>query len=164
MDTSRLEVGRIDRAHGLRGEVVVALTTDREERVAPGSVLWAGAVALTVLASRAHQGRWIVAFGGVGDRDAADALRGLALSAEPLDAQDGTIWVHELVGATAVLVDGTTVGTVIEVQANPAHDLLVLDSGALVPAVFVTDTSALPVRVVLDPPEGLFDLTGPDAD
>jgi 16S rRNA processing protein RimM len=64
--------------------------------------------------------------------------------------------VHELIGATAVLVDGTEVGTVDGVEANPASDLLVLDSGALVPVVFVTAHE--PGRVTIDPPEGLLDL------
>ncbi len=49
------------------------------------------------------------------------------------------MWVHELVGAEVVLPDGTAVGAVEAVQDNPAHELLVLDSGALVPVVFVTD-------------------------
>ena len=39
---------------------------------------------------------------------------------------------------------------------NPAADLLELDSGALVPVVFVTEQS--PERIVIDPPDGLFEL------
>ena len=54
------------------------------------------------------------------------------------------------------LADGTAVGTVDEVQANPAADLLVLDSGALVPVVFVTEHARRPLTI--DPPEGLLDL------
>lgn len=160
----RLEVGRVDRAHGLRGEVVVSLTTDRDERVGPGAKLWVGPTVREVVASRPHQGRWIVAFADVEDRNAADALRGETLTAEPLDTDDGTMWVHELVGAEVLLADGTVVGTVAEVHDNPAHDLLVLDGGTLVPAVFVTDSSGLPERVVIDPPEGLLDLAAGSAD
>ena len=63
---------------------------------------------------------------------------------------------HELVGARVVLVDGEAVGTVTEVESNPAADLLVLDSGALVPVVFITQHEQ--GRVTIDPPEGLFDL------
>jgi 16S rRNA processing protein RimM len=70
--------------------------------------------------------------------------------------EEGTFWVHELVGATVVLVDGTEVGTVAEVESNPASDLLVLDSGPLVPVVFVVDQA--PGRLTFDPPEGLLDL------
>jgi 16S rRNA processing protein RimM len=97
-----------------------------------------------------------VQFDGVADRAAAEAWRGVVLRAEPVADDDEALWVHELIGAIVVLVDGTEVGTVTEVQANPASDLLVLDGGALVPVVFVTEHAA--GRVTVDPPEGLFDL------
>ena len=150
-----LEIGRITKAHGLRGEVIVALTTNRLERIEPGSWMLADDRALEVVASRPHQGRYIVAFAEVEGRDEADALRGAILTAEPLDDPD-ELWVHELVGALVVEADGTERGTVEAVQANPAHDLLVLDTGALVPLTFVVDQS--PGRVVIEAPEGLFDL------
>jgi 16S rRNA processing protein RimM len=150
-----LEVGRIGRAHGLRGDVVVSLTTDRLERVAPGAVLVTDAGELEVQASRPHQGRWIVAFAGYDSRDDADRLRGLVLRAEAVD-DPAEMWVHDLVGAEVVTVDGDIVGRCTGVVANPAADLLELDSGALVPVVFVVDHT--PGRVTIDPPEGLFDL------
>ncbi len=152
----RLEVGRVHKAHGLKGDVSVSLTTDRLERVEPGSRLFADDVEHTVARST-HQppDRWIVGFAGVTDRTGAEALRGALLTAEPLDDED-ELWVHDLVGAAVVLVDGTPVGVVEAVQDNPAHDLLVLDTGDLVPVVFVVDGSDLPERVVIDPPEGLL--------
>lgn len=157
-----LEVGRVDKAHGLRGEVIVALTTDRTERLAPGSRLWVDEDERAVVRSNPHHHRWIVAFEGLSDREAAEALHGATLRAEPLDADDGALWVHELVGAEVTLTDGTSVGRVASVQDNPAHELLVLDSGSLVPVVFVTDAAGLPEVIVIDPPEGLLDpdLTG----
>jgi 16S rRNA processing protein RimM len=87
-----------------------------------------------------------------------EGWRGVVLRAEPTDdpVDEGTFWVHELVGAAVALVDGTAVGVVTEVESNPASDLLVLDSGALVPIVFVVDHG--PGTVTIDPPEGLFDL------
>ncbi|HEX7134496.1 MAG TPA: ribosome maturation factor RimM [Iamia sp.] len=155
--TDRLEVGRVHKAHGLKGDVSVSLTTDRLERVEPGSRLFVDDVEHEVARS-AHQppDRWIVGFAGVGDRTAAEALRGALLTAVPLDAEEDELWVHELVGATVALRDGTTVGVVEAVQDNPAHELLVLDTGDLVPVVFVVDASELPERVVIDPPEGLL--------
>jgi 16S rRNA processing protein RimM len=150
-----LEVGRIGRAHGLRGEVVVSLTTDRLERVAPGAVLVTDAGELEVRASRPHQGRWIVAFAGQDNREDADRLKGLILRAEAVD-DPAELWVHDLVGAEVVTVAGETVGRCTGVVANPAADLLELDSGALVPVVFVVDHT--PDRVTIDPPDGLFDL------
>ncbi|HEV7721729.1 MAG TPA: ribosome maturation factor RimM [Iamia sp.] len=153
----RLEVGRVHKAHGLKGDVNVSLTTDRLERVEPGARLFVAGVEHEVARSTTQPpDRWIVGFVGVTDRTAAEALRGAALTAEPLDADEGEIWVHELVGATVALPDGTAVGVVESVQDNPAHDLLVLDTGDLVPVVFVVDGSDLPERVVIDPPEGLL--------
>jgi 16S rRNA processing protein RimM len=150
-----LEVGRITRTHGVRGEVVVVLTTDRLERLAPGATLHSDAGELVVAAARPHRDRWIVAFEGRRDREAAELLRGLVLRAEPLDDPD-ELWVHELVGATVATPSGTRLGTCVAVVANPAADLLELEGGALIPVVFVVDRG--PGWVTVDPPEGLFDL------
>lgn len=152
-DPPLLEVGRIVKAHGLRGEVVVKLLTDRPERVAPGSILHTHRGPLEVLASRPHQSGFLVSFAGVAGREAADALRGTPLSAPALDDPD-TWWVHELIGAEVVGVDGTAYGPVVAIEANPASDLLVLETGGLVPLRFVTDRN--PDRLVIDPPEGLL--------
>ena len=152
-----LEVGRITKPHGVRGDVLVMLSSERVERLDPGSVLVTDRGSLTVVSSSLHNDRWIVRFGGIDDRDEADAWRGVALRAEPLEDEDHhVLWVHELVGATVALVDGTEVGAVVEVESNPASDLLVLESGALVPVVFVTEQR--PGRVTIDPPDGLLDL------
>lgn len=141
--------------HGLRGEVVVELSTNRTERLAPGTVLETARGPLEVVRSSAHHHRWIVAFAGVGDHAGAEALRDVVLSAEALDDPDA-LWVHQLVGAEVVDVAGVAHGTVTAVQANPASDLLVLADGALVPLRFVVSSG--PGRVVVDPPAGLFDL------
>lgn len=152
---TRLEVGRIDKPHGLRGEVIVSLSTNRDERVAPGTVLYAGDRALTVETSRPHQNRWIVQFTGLSRREDADALHGAQLTADPIDDPDA-LWIHEMLGAEVVLTDGSLVGTIREVMANPANDILVLDNDFLVPIDFVTGRDD--GRIVIDPPEGLFDL------
>jgi len=154
-----LEVGRITKAHGLRGEVVVHLVSDRTERLDRGSVLQSDRGDLLVVASRPHADRWIVSFEGCTTREGAEALRGTALRAEAVegDGADGELWVHELVGVRVVERDGTDRGTVESVQANPAADLLVLDSGALVPVVFVVDGPSGGTLTV-EVPDGLFDL------
>jgi 16S rRNA processing protein RimM len=153
----RLEVGRVAKAHGLRGEVVVVPITNQSGRFDAGAELWAGSRPLRVATSRPHQGGHLVRFDGVEDRTAAERLRGTILTADPLGpAPEGEVWVHELVGAPVEDRAGTPLGTVVAVQANPAHDLLVLDSGALVPMVFLVDVDD--GRIVIDPPEGLLDL------
>ena len=149
-----LEVGRIVKPHGIRGEVIVELVTNRTERVATGSVLATPSGSLEVERSSPHQGRWIVAFAGVADRNQAEALRGTRLSAEPID-DEGELWVHALIGAEVVDVAGRAHGRVESVEANPASDLLVLGDGRLVPLVFVVESS--PERVVVDVPAGLLD-------
>lgn len=141
--------------HGLRGEVVVELFTNRTERLSAGTVLGSGRGPLEVVRSSPHHHRWIVAFAGVGDHAGAEALRGEVLSAEALEDPDA-LWVHELVGAEVIDAAGRARGTVVAVQANPASDLLVLDGGALVPLRFVV--SRQPGRVHVDEPAGLFDL------
>src|SRR5213079_2325628 len=65
-----------------------------------------------------------------------------------------TLWVHELIGTVVYDVNGLFYGRVMEVEANPASDLLVLPQG-LVPLTFVVDQAA--GRVTIDPPEGLID-------
>jgi len=153
----RLEVGRIGRAHGLRGEVYVTPVSNVRERFAPGSVLWAGDRELVVTASRSQQQRLLVRFVGVDDRDAAEALRNRVLVADPLGAApEGELWVHELIGSEVRDRAGAVLGRVVSVEANPAHDLLVLDAGPLVPMVFVV--SAGDGVVVVELPDGLLDL------
>jgi len=156
-----LEVGRIGRAHGVRGAVHVSLGTDRVERVQPEAQLFDGTTWLTIESSRrvpGNSGRyetWIVQFAGVDDRNAAEALAGRTLSAEPIE-DDDALWVHELIGCHVVDADGVDRGVCVAVLDNPAHDILELDTGHLVPVVFVTEHADGVVRVAV--PEGLFDL------
>jgi len=150
-----LEVGRIGRAHGLAGEVRVELWSDEESRLAPGSVLRTARGPLTVAAARRHQRHYLVRFREVADRTGAEALRGLALTAPPVE-RPGTLWVHELIGAIVVDVNGRELGRVEAVEANPASDLLVLTSGGLVPLRFVVSHEP-GARVVVDVPPGLLE-------
>jgi 16S rRNA processing protein RimM len=150
-----LEVGRIVKPHGLAGEVVVALTTDRTERLARGTTLQSDRGPLTVQEARPFQGRFLVEFAGVTDRTSAESLRGVVLLAGAL-ADPDALWVHELIGARVVAVDGSLLGTVAAVEANPASDLLVLDAGGLVPLRFVTAVQP-GEQVTVDIPPGLLD-------
>jgi 16S rRNA processing protein RimM len=155
-----LEIGHIARPHGLRGEVVVDLVSTVEDRLAPGSRLEYQGGELVVERSQAlpgkpspRGGRWLVQFAGVASRDQAEALAGATLRAEPLEGAEG-LWVHQLVGSEVVDQAGEARGKVAAVEANPASDLLVLESGALVPLRFVV--AAGPGKLTVDAPEGLF--------
>lgn len=156
MAAPRLEIARIGKAHGLRGDVHVWPITDRDERFAPGARSFVGSRELVVAQARRQSDHWVVRFEGVDDRSAAEALNGGVLMAEPLGPlPEGEFWVHELVGQSVRDQHGIVRGIVEAVQENPAHDLLVLDTGALVPMVFVRETADGVISI--DVPDGLFD-------
>lgn len=154
-ERATLEVGRIVKAHGLRGQVQVDLWSDRVERLAPGGTLSSERGPLVVIDAAAHQARFIVSFDRINSREEADRWRGVVLSA-PRIHDESVIWIDQLYGAQVVDRQGVLHGVVVDVEANPASDLMVLDSGALVPLTFVVTLEANS-RVEIDAPEGLFE-------
>ncbi len=155
MSPDLLEVGRITKPHGLKGDLLVILTTTRRERVEAGSVMFADGTELTVESSRPHQDRFIVKFAGVNTREAADELRGRLLQAEPIVDPD-ELWVHELIGCVVTTTDGMACGVVTEVEDNPASDLLVTDAEKFIPVRFITEYTA-GESILVDVPDGMFD-------
>jgi 16S rRNA processing protein RimM len=151
-----LEVGRIQRAHGLRGELTVNFTTNRSERWAPGARLMIAGEWRTVSASRPHQGKVLVQLDGVPDRTAAERLAGQVVYATGIDDPEA-LWVDEIIGSVVVDQSGAEHGVVVEVVENPASDLMLLEGGALVPLAFVTIVDALVHVVRVEVPEGLFE-------
>ncbi len=156
-DPNLLEIGRLGRAHGIRGEIFVTLTSDRVERVAEGSSMEADGTWLTIVSSRPSGNRFIVRFAEIESRNDAERMTGKILRAHPLDDPDA-LWVHEMIGASVVDTGGKQWGICVAVVANPASDLLELNTGALVPSVFVVESTA--ETIVIDPPDGLFELKG----
>ena len=152
----RLEVGKIDKAHGVHGDVVVTLLSDRTERLDVGAVLFRDdGLQLTVRASRPHQHRFIVQFDEIRGRDQADDHRGTTLYGDPIEDAD-TLWVHDLIHSPVVDTNDEPLGTVESVLENPASDLLVLEDDRLIPLTFFVEQRA-DGTIVVDPPEGLFD-------
>ncbi len=86
-----LEVGRIGRPHGIKGDVFLDLVTDHTERAQVGSRLWGRDRWLTITQSSASNKRWRVHFDGVDNRNAAEAWTGVAVSAEPIDDPDASV-------------------------------------------------------------------------
>jgi 16S rRNA processing protein RimM len=168
----QLVVGRILRPHGVRGEVVVDVTTDDPQaRYELGSVLVtepSSAGPLTIDGLRPHQGRLLITFEGIEDREQADGLRGVLLCVDSADVappeDPEEFHDFQLVGLTAVDADGAPVGEVTRVEHGPGHDTLVLrlpaGGQALVPFVhaIVPEVDVAAGRLVLTPPEGLLDL------
>jgi 16S rRNA processing protein RimM len=166
----QLVIGQIARPHGIRGEVVVEVTTDDPAArfVAGSDLATAAGRLLRIEAVRPHQGRLIIAFEGVLDRDAADELRGVKLcvdSAEIGEPEDPDEFNDfQLIGLSVVDVEGKPLGEVVRIEHGPAADLLVvrLTEGrdALVPFVraIVPTVDISGRRVVLTPPPGLLEL------
>lgn len=162
-----LAVGRVGRAHGVRGEVSVEVRTDDPgARFAPGTALATeDAGTLTVETVRSHSGRLLVRFAGIEDRTSAEALRGLLLLVDsddiPPSENPEEFHDHELIGLAAVTADGAELGEIVDVEHH-GQDLLVLrrptGEDALVPFVraIVTTVDVPGGRVVLDPPPGLL--------
>lgn len=151
-----LEVGKVVKAHGLRGELLVRLFSDRPERTAVGVRFETDRGPLIVTASRKHQEMYIMSCEGIADRNASELYRGVVLRAVALE-DAGALFVHDLIGSTVVESNGTERGTVRSVLANPASDLLELESGALVPLNFVVGEPTDGV-ITVDVPDGLFEL------
>ncbi len=184
-EVAKLEIGSIDRAHGIKGEVVVNLSTNIKERLNVGTELFLdesqkidGLQKIIVKAARPHKKKYIVSFEGIGSRNEAEELKGQKLFAIPIslsistsndtststsadastpmgDLSGARFFLHELVGCEVVDQHNKSYGKVIELQPNPASDLLVLESGALVPSVFIKSVSDGKINV--DAPDGLFD-------
>lgn len=168
-----LVVGRVVKAHGITGEVVVDVRTDDPEtRFAPGTSLRArikGGIEklLVVGASRPHGGRLLVRLEGVVDRDGADALRGTLFLVDssdlpPIDDPD-EFYDHQLEGLRVRTTAGADVGTVAEVLHTAAGELLSVRTGdreVLVPFVgaIVTSVSLADQVIEIDPPDGLLEL------
>lgn len=150
-----LSIGRLIKPHGLKGEIVVRLTTNRVERLDPGSTLFTAVDTLVVETSRPKDRDFLVRFVGCDDRDSVEGLVGEQLFAEPIE-DPNELWIHDLIGSVVTDQAGVVRGTIESVEANPASDLLVLDSGALVPARFVIRSGD--GRVDVDVPDGLFEL------
>ena len=171
-----LVVGRVVKAHGVTGEIVVEIRTDDPDtRFLPGTALRAkpsrgGAEHTYVIDSvREHGGRLLMRLDGVADRDAADALRGTVFvidSADlpPIEDPD-EFYDHQLEGLRVQTIAGRQVGTVAEVLHTAAGELLAVraerDGGeVLVPFVsaIVTSVSLADQTIEIDPPEGLIEL------
>ena len=168
----QIAIGQIGRAHGIRGEVAVAVRTDEpDERFVPGVALATEPPErgpLTVAATRWHSGRLLVMFEGVRDRNAAEDLKGtlLVLDSAEIQAPDDPdeFYDHQLIGLAVVTAAGDSVGEVTDVLHH-GQDLLVVRrapgpaADALIPFVsaIVTEVDVPGGRLVVDPPPGLLD-------
>jgi len=114
-----------------------------------------GKLVIVRSSSLSESGRWLVSFEGFHTKEAAESLRGVVLRAAPIDVP-GALWIHQMIGADVYDGEGSHIGVVKSVQANPASDLLILEDGRLIPLSFVTAQDS--GRLTVNAPSGLLDL------
>lgn len=177
--TTSLRVGRLVKAHGLKGALKVELyTDDPAKRFVPGASFslqvpesspWHGK-SIELAELRWYNDHPVAFFVGIDDRTAAETLVKaiLWIDADIAEEQEPDAWYdHQLVGLKA-LRDGAEIGEVVRVDHLPAQDLLVIKTGdreVLVPFVSaIVPTVDLDAgTVTLTPPAGLFeDLAEPE--
>lgn len=164
-------VGRVARAHGIRGQVIVNPDTDfPEERFQPGAELFiernGSIVPLRITTVRFHRERPVIGFEGVNTMNDAETLAGIEMRV-PVDRlaplPPDTFYRHDLIGCTVETTSGRQVGTVTDVEGSIGGSRLII-SGAngeiLVPLVapICREIDTVAKRIVIDPPDGLLDL------
>jgi 16S rRNA processing protein RimM len=139
-----IAVGRITRAHGVKGEVAVHVLTEVGSRFDPGEKVYLEqdeSRPLSISSSRPHRDRLLVTFEEIPDREAAESLHGhylfVAATSSPLPP-DGAYWAHQLIGCRVSGDDGRDMGVVAEVIHTEANDVWVVvgdGTQTLVPAL-----------------------------
>jgi 16S rRNA processing protein RimM len=178
---TQLRVGRLTKAHGLKGGLKVELyTDDPDRRFTPGASFtlqvpsespWHGK-RLELAELRWYNGHPVGFFVDVADRTAAESLAKaiLWIDQDPAESDEPDAWYdHQLVGLDVVRND-VVVGTIARLEHLPAQDLLVVtvpgqgagvvkDREVLVPFVraIVPIVDIAANRVIVTPPEGLFE-------
>jgi 16S rRNA processing protein RimM len=171
---NQLRVGRLVKAHGLKGALKLELYTDNpERRFVPGSAFtlqvpeaspWHGKT-ITVREYRVMNGNPVVFFEGVDDRDGAEALvRAILWIDQDIDEPEENAWyAQQLIGLDVVRGE-EVIGEIVRVEHFPAQDLLIVKATstgdevmvpfveAIVPAVEISAG-----RVLVTPPAGLFE-------
>lgn len=157
----RIEIGRIARAHGIRGEVVIVTHDPESELLDDLPALWIGGVERRVLEARGTHRGWLVLLDGMATRNDAEALRGQVVEIDraALALDDDDILLDDLIGCRVQLPDGRPWGTITEILGG-MQDLLVIHDGDLermLPLVdeFVTGIDLAAGVVTVDPPDGL---------
>jgi 16S rRNA processing protein RimM len=166
-----LLVGRVARAHGLKGQIAVSPETDfMEDRFRTGQVLLIGPSDRTreyeIRDVRFHQGRPIIGLAGVETMNDAEALAGSDVwlsESQVAPLPEGTFYRHDLVGCEVHDTKGTRLGSVTGVEGTLDRSHLVVDEHMMIPLVagIVKSIDIAARRVIVDPPEGLIELNSP---
>ena len=156
-----LAVGRVARAHGVRGRILIAPYNAGSQGLGQVRRLWLGNREFEVeRAERVHLG-YLVALRGVGDREQAAELRGQEVRVDRAELpalDEGEMYAVDLIGYAVSDPEGKLHGVVEDLEEAGPQDLLRLQGGALVPLGLVKEVQPEQRRIVIDAPPGLFDL------
>ena len=164
----QLVVGRIGRAHGVLGEATVQVQTDDPDvRFKVGAKLSLdNGKDLTIRSARWHNQILLLAFDGIIDRNQIEELRDQMISAEVdiTSLSPGEYHYQQLLGCQVFLQSNELIGEVDEIVKLPGQDLLSVaknDKKVLIPMVkkIIISIDVSTKKIVVDPPEGLLDVT-----
>ena len=173
-NSTKLRVGRLLKAHGLKGAIKLELYTDSpNERFVPGAVLelqvpeespWFGKT-IKVLELKWYNSSPVLFLENINDRDAAESLiKAILLVDQPLDASptEPDAWFDHQLAGLKVMRDGVQIGMLTRVDHMPAQDLLIIKTEAgdvLLPFVkaFVPKVDVENGLIEITPPGGLFE-------
>jgi 16S rRNA processing protein RimM len=169
-DATLIELGRVVRPHGVRGEVKVLPLTDWPERfkkihslfleIDKGTGMWVD------IEKVRFQGKWVlIKFCTVTDRVEADNLRGASLKVKEEDCKDlpeNVFHTYDVVGSEVITEAGETIGKVVDVLPLPAQDIFVVRKGnkeIMIPAVdaFIKNVDLTLKQIIISPIEGLLE-------
>lgn len=169
MDEELLVVGRVARAHGNKGQVIVNPDTDfAEDRFQAGKVLIVGdpGTPRPITSARFHSGRPVIGLEGIDSMDAAERLAGAELKMRMSDLgalPEGTYYRHDLVGCQVQDTDGRLIGLVTAVEGPMDRSRLVIDAPhgevliPLVPEICV-EVAPADKKIRVKAPDGLIEL------
>ncbi len=157
-------IGKLQRAHGVTGEIVLGITTDFPERITRGKVIYLGAdhSPRKISGARPFNTNVLITLDGIRNREEAAQLTNLEVFVridELPPLSEGQYYHHQLVGLKAVLEDGTEIGTVAEIMETGANDVYVIADPAgkeiLLPAIdsVIIKVDIPAKQMVVKPPE-----------
>ncbi len=159
---ARIEIGGIARAHGIQGEVVVFTHDPDSETLGDVATCFIGGVERKIVKARNTHKGWLIGFAGVATRNEAELLKGKPVEVlrTQLELEEDDILLSDMIGCTVQRPDGSSWGTIAEIETGAFQDLLVIHDGEverLLPLVdeFVTSVDLEAKIVHIDPPEGL---------
>ena len=164
-------MGVITGVRGLKGEVrIKSFTAEPKDIGTYGKLLnETGSKTFKLKVTGSAKGQLLARIGDVNDRTAAEALKGteLFVSRDKLpDAEEDEFYHTDLIGLTAVGLDGSDLGKVTAVEDHGAGPFLEIEAEVsflvpftkeVVPEILIGEG-----RVVIDPPDGLFEPGEPE--